>query len=79
MRASSVQSIFMANLTSGLLGFIISTGLIVIVGEIVPQASLRFHSSAAFHCALHPPEPLGLPALGCAVDSAAACAAPRAA
>jgi CBS domain containing-hemolysin-like protein len=37
----------MANLTSGLVGFIISTGLIVIVGEIVPQASLHLARACA--------------------------------
>lgn len=33
-------SIFMANLTTGLVGLILSSSLIVVFGEIIPQASL---------------------------------------
>jgi metal transporter CNNM len=44
---NSLLSILMANMSSGLMGFISSTALIVVFGEIVPQAICTRHGLAA--------------------------------
>jgi metal transporter CNNM len=41
---NALLSIFLANLTSGLIGFFASTIVIVIFGEIVPQALCSRHA-----------------------------------
>jgi metal transporter CNNM len=41
---NSLTSIMMADMTSGLAGFLVSTALIVIFGEIVPQAICTKHA-----------------------------------
>ena len=41
---NSLLSIFMAQLSGGMLGFLLSTGLIVIIGEIIPQAVCSRHA-----------------------------------
>jgi metal transporter CNNM len=43
MSVNSLLSIVIADLTSGLVGFIVSTCLIVVLGEIIPQASCQRH------------------------------------
>ncbi|EGG14553.1 Ancient conserved domain protein 2 [Cavenderia fasciculata] len=43
---NSLLSILMADMTSGFLGFIISTGIIVVAGEIIPQAACSRHALA---------------------------------
>jgi metal transporter CNNM len=44
---NSLLSILMANMSSGLMGFITSTAMIVVFGEIVPQAICTRHGLAA--------------------------------
>jgi len=41
---NALLSILMANLTNGLVGFLLSTAIIVIFGEIIPQASCSRHA-----------------------------------
>ncbi|EQC36146.1 hypothetical protein SDRG_06262 [Saprolegnia diclina VS20] len=43
---NSLLSILLADLTSGLLGFLVSTALIVLVGEVIPQAACSRHALA---------------------------------
>ena len=43
MGINSLFSIVIADLTTGLVGFLVSTPLIVILGEIIPQASCQRH------------------------------------
>lgn len=47
MAVNSLLSIFLSDLTSGTVGFLVSTGLIVIFGEIVPQAICQRHGLRA--------------------------------
>lgn len=43
MSVNSLLSIIIADLTSGLVGFVVSTVLIVVLGEIIPQAACQRH------------------------------------
>ncbi|KDO23119.1 hypothetical protein SPRG_21068 [Saprolegnia parasitica CBS 223.65] len=43
---NSLLSILLADLTSGLFGFLVSTALIVLVGEVIPQAACSRHALA---------------------------------
>lgn len=44
MAVNALLAILMADMTSGVLGFLISTVVIVIFGEIIPQASCSRHA-----------------------------------